>query len=115
MTADSRMDAWTDAFREAFCEDTRRTDWIVMNPPYSNPVDILKQAFLVSGMRMTFKLRLSFLEPLMNRVRWLTENPPHHILVLPCANYRRRMLFCRGLACVEQGTDAERKLSLIHI
>lgn len=71
---DSHMDASTDEFRENFCEDTRRPDWTVTSPPYSNPLGILKKALLIPQVGVAFKLRLSFLEPTKSRGRWLRQS-----------------------------------------
>lgn len=87
------MDASTDTFREAFSEETRRPDWIVTSPPYDNAFAILKQALRVSRVGVAFKLRLSFLEPTKTRGRWLRENPPDMIVVLPRATYRGRKCY----------------------
>lgn len=36
-TADSRMDASSEAFSKTFCEEERHADWIVTSPPYNEP------------------------------------------------------------------------------
>ena len=54
MTADSHMDASTDAFREAFRLECRRPNWIVTTPLYGNAFSILKQALLVAHAGVAF-------------------------------------------------------------
>ncbi|CAB1106959.1 unnamed protein product [Ectocarpus sp. CCAP 1310/34] len=41
-------------------------------------------------MGVAFKLRLTFLGPAKSRGRWLKDNPPDRIVMLPRATYRRR-------------------------
>ncbi|CAN0210642.1 unnamed protein product [Ectocarpus sp. 12 AP-2014] len=90
LVADTHLDASTDDFAEAYLEDTRRPDWVVTSPPYKNAFFILKQALRVGRVGVAFKLRLTFLEPVKSRGRWLKENPPDRIVMLPRARYRGR-------------------------
>lgn len=90
MIAGSHLDASSDAFRLAFSEDTRRPDWIVTSPPYSDVLGILKQALWISRVGVAFKLRLGFLEPTQSRGSWFRENPPDTVVVPPRATYRGR-------------------------
>lgn len=84
------MDATTDAFADFFADDSRRPEWVVSSPPYQHAFAILQQALCVGRVGVAFKLRLTFLEPTKTRGRWLRENPPHSIVVLPRAVYRGR-------------------------
>ncbi|CAN0158809.1 unnamed protein product, partial [Scytosiphon promiscuus] len=86
----NHMDAITDAFVEAFSKDPRRPDWIVSSPPYRHAFSILRQALRVGRVGVAFKLRLTFLEPTKTRGRWLRENPPDRVVMLPRATYRGR-------------------------
>ena len=90
MAADYHLDATTEAFAETFSQDEIRPDWIISSPPYKHAFTILRQALRVGRVGVAFKLRLTFLEPTKTRGRWLTENSPNSIVVLPRATYRGR-------------------------
>ncbi|CAN0080745.1 unnamed protein product, partial [Pylaiella littoralis] len=83
-------DVTTDTFHDFFSNDTHRPDWIVSSPPYSHASPILKQALRVGHVGVAFELRLGLLEPKKARGRWLAENPPDILVVLPRATYRGR-------------------------
>ena len=90
LMADYHLDATTDAFAATFGQQENCPDWIITSPPYKHAFTILKQALRIGRMRVAFKLRLAFLEPTKTRGRWLIENPPNSIVVLPRATYRGR-------------------------
>lgn len=59
-------------------------DWVVSNPPFSLAPKIvpIAQRYAVHGMAML--LRLSYLEPCLDRVDWLMNHDAHgRVLVLP--------------------------------
>lgn len=58
-------------------------DWIISNPPFSLAIEIVSQAVAASIWGTAMLLRLSFLEPTLDRGPWLAENPPDQIIVLP--------------------------------
>ncbi|CAM9912567.1 unnamed protein product, partial [Hapterophycus canaliculatus] len=87
---DCHYDAGSEEFRRAFTDESRRPDWIVTSPPYSDAFKILVQALRVARRGVAFKLRLTFLEPTKTRREWLKENPPTAIVMLPRAVYRGR-------------------------
>lgn len=65
-----------------------RYDWIVTNPPYTNPLPlaILQRAYENCRHGVALMLRLSFLEPTSHkfpRGPYLGEYPPHRMLVMP--------------------------------
>lgn len=91
--ADTHLDAASAEFATVFVEEGRRPDWIVTSPPYGNAFGILVQALRVAQVGVAFKLRLTFLEPTKTRGKWLKENPPSVMVVLPRATYRGR-IFC---------------------
>jgi hypothetical protein len=58
-----------------------RYDWIITNPPYNQAPAILPLAFQNCRVGMAMLLRLSYLEPCDNRVKWLAEHPPAKLIV----------------------------------
>tara|TARA_R110000824_G_scaffold32908_3_gene106098 strand:- start:10285 stop:10866 length:582 start_codon:yes stop_codon:yes gene_type:complete len=86
--ADSHWDAALDEMQVAI----GAVDWIVTNPPYTQPVcrDIVMQSVKHARVGVAMLLRLSFLEPTAKknpRGPWLKDNPPSRILVLPRHSY----------------------------
>jgi len=59
-------------------------DWVVTNPPFNLAFEILTR-ILSFDCKVAMILRISFLEPLKvdPRGRWLMNNPPDKLLVLP--------------------------------
>jgi len=60
-----------------------RPDWICTNPPFSEAMGILRQAWEHARCGVIFQLRLSFLEPTFERQEFLEKFPPDRLLVLP--------------------------------
>jgi hypothetical protein len=60
-----------------------KPDWTVTNPPFSQAINILYNAHHYSILGVAFLLRLTFLEPTKDRVRFLTEKPPNKLIILP--------------------------------
>jgi hypothetical protein len=58
-----------------------RYDWVITNPPYNQAPAILPLAFQNCRVGMAMLLRLSYLEPCDNRVKWLAEHPPAKLIV----------------------------------
>ena len=90
LPADGHMDAASVEFVEHFLEEGRRPEWFVTSPPYRNALTFVKNACRIATVGVAFKLRLSFLEPVVSRAQWLTENPPSTVVVLSRAMYRGR-------------------------
>ena len=84
------MDAASVEFVEHFLEEGRRPEWVVTSPPYRNAFAFLKNTCRITKVGVAFKLRLSFLEPVVSRAQWLMENPPSTVIVLSRAVYRGR-------------------------
>ncbi len=55
---------------------------VITNPPFNQAIEIV-QNFVQSGARSAFLLRLSFLEPTEARGKWLSDNPPRGLIILP--------------------------------
>lgn len=107
LLADSHMGAATEGFVEAFREDSWRPDWVVSSPPYKHAFAILKQALPVGRVGVAFKLRLTFLEPTKTRGRWLKDNPPHSVVMLPRATYRGRKCSSTEAWCVWENSPGQ--------
>lgn len=58
-------------------------DWTITNPPFNQAFRILCNAHYYSKVGVAFLLRLSFLEPTIERGEWLNKNPPNKLIVLP--------------------------------
>lgn len=58
-------------------------DWVITNPPFNCAFDILKNGMEFANEGVILLLRLSFLEPTLERGSWLQQNPPDKIIVLP--------------------------------
>ena len=58
-------------------------DWVVSNPPFSIAHEIVPLALEHARVGVAMLLRLSFLEPVKNRVAFLQAHPPTSITVLP--------------------------------
>ncbi|CAB1107694.1 unnamed protein product [Ectocarpus sp. CCAP 1310/34] len=91
LTADTHLDATSEEFTAMFSTEGQRPDWIVTSPPYGNAFSILVRALGVVRVGVAFKLRLSFLEPTKTRGKWLKDNPPSAVVVLPRATYCGRV------------------------
>ncbi|CAN0255934.1 unnamed protein product, partial [Ascophyllum nodosum] len=71
LSADGHMDAASAEFVEHFLEEGRRPEWFVTSPPYRNALTFVKNACRIATVGVAFKLRLSFLEPVVSRAQWL--------------------------------------------
>jgi hypothetical protein len=58
-------------------------DWIISNPPFVSAVGIAMKSLKHARIGVAMLLRLSFLEPTLDRQDWLSENPPDELIVLP--------------------------------
>ena len=58
-------------------------DWIITNPPFSVAYNILTRAVDLAQQGVAFLLRLSFLEPTIEREEFLCEHPPSQLIILP--------------------------------
>lgn len=69
--------------------DEVNPDWVVTNPPYDNTIlhDIVKNSLQAAYTGVAMLLRLSFLEPTMEKGKteesWLIRNPPDLQIVTP--------------------------------
>jgi hypothetical protein len=75
--ADRCMDASKD-----FLWMSEPCDWVISNPPFNKASSIVKHAFHYATCGVAFLLRLTFLEPCLNRAEFLVNHPPS-ILVMP--------------------------------
>lgn len=64
-------------------------DWTITNPPFSHAMPILKNAFHHSRLGVILLLRLSFMEPTIERGDWLVEHPPQFQFILPRWSYKQ--------------------------
>ncbi len=58
-------------------------DYTITNPPFYAAPQIVKLAYKNSDKGVFMLLRLSFLEPCLNRAEFLKDHPPTSIIVLP--------------------------------
>jgi hypothetical protein len=58
-------------------------DWIVTNPPFNLAPEIVPLAYEHAAIGVAMLLRLSFLEPCLNRSEFLIKHPPTKLIVLP--------------------------------
>ena len=79
ITADFHLDARLPESWEVF----GLVDWVVTNPPFDVAFDILKLAHQHTVKGIALLLRLSFLEPVIERAVWLAGNPPQREYILP--------------------------------
>jgi hypothetical protein len=63
-------------------------DWIISNPPFSKAPLITQHAYHYAEYGVAFLLRLTFLEPCLNRAKFLVNHPPS-ILVMPRYSFTR--------------------------
>jgi hypothetical protein len=61
----------------------QQCDWVVSNPPFNVASQIIPLAFEYAKVGIAMLLRLSYLEPCMDRDRWLRDHPPSKLIVLP--------------------------------
>lgn len=57
--------------------------WLVTNPPFNRAAEIVPLAYRRASCGIAMLLRLSYLEPCMNRDLWLRDHPPTKLIVLP--------------------------------
>ena len=62
---------------------TEKPDWIVTNPPFCHAPGMVPLAYANSSVGIAMLLRLSFLEPCLNRAEFLVNHPPTQLIVLP--------------------------------
>lgn len=55
---------------------------VITNPPFNQAIEIVSN-FVNQGVKAAFLLRLSFLEPTEARGKWLSDNPPRGLIILP--------------------------------
>jgi hypothetical protein len=66
----------------------KEPDWIITNPPFSDAYTILRNMeYWLPNATIAFLLRLTFLEPTIERAEFLKANPPHELLVLPRTSF----------------------------
>jgi len=58
-------------------------DWIVTNPPFCHAPGLVPLAYEHVNVGIAMLLRLSFLEPCLNRSEFLTKHPPTKLIILP--------------------------------
>lgn len=71
--------------------DEVQPDWVVTNPPYDSKLlpEIVKNALESARIGVAMLVRLSFLEPTMERDAWLPDNEPDLIIVTPRFSFTR--------------------------
>lgn len=74
--------------------DACTPDWVVTNPPYDKDLlpDIIKNSLMSARVGVSMLLRLSFLEPTLERGGvdpWLCDNPPDCTIVTPRYSFTR--------------------------
>jgi len=87
LPASSHMDATS----AQFWDTAEQPDWVVGSPPYGNAVTIVQHALSTAKVGVAFKLRLTFLEPCLDRAPLLERSPPAGIIVLPRVTYRKQI------------------------
>ncbi|MFM6725528.1 MAG: hypothetical protein ACKPJF_13965, partial [Dolichospermum sp.] len=65
------------------------TDWIITNPPFNAALPILQNSLNHARLGVVFFLRLSFIEPTLERGQWLFENPRYLDLIYPRFKFRK--------------------------
>ena len=69
--------------REQDVWETVEPDWTVSNPPFTDALPIVENAICYSKIGVAMLLRLTFLEPTLDRTQFLTTTPPNKLIVLP--------------------------------
>jgi len=80
---DPKMEAYGNLDATEDVAWTLKTDFCITNPPFNQAYQIVRQAVKHSREGVAMLLRLSFLEPTIERGPWLAANPPDKLLVLP--------------------------------
>ena len=57
--------------------------WVISNPPFNQAAQIIPLAYNYASVGIAMLLRLSFLEPCLDRDLWLAAHPPTKLIVLP--------------------------------
>lgn len=68
-------------------EYDRESCWVVTNPPFKVAHEILVN-HRRQGFRCAFYLRLTYLEPTLDRWEWLASHPPDGVIILERTNYK---------------------------
>jgi hypothetical protein len=58
-------------------------DWVISNPPFNRQLEIVPLALKNSLIGTAMLLRLSYLEPCLNRCQLHADYPPKRVIVLP--------------------------------
>lgn len=81
-TADTHLDAGSDAFWGEPGLERSRPDWVISNPPFSQAVHIIPRAYEAAKVGIAMLLRITWLEPCDDRKVWLASHPPTWQLVM---------------------------------
>ncbi len=73
---------WPHGFDMTQPENWLLRDWTITNPPFNKATPILQNAYEHSRIGVAFLLRLSYLEPCVDRARWLQLHPPTRVIIL---------------------------------
>ena len=57
--------------------------WTITNPLFNLASQIVPKAYAASSVGVAFLLRLSYLEPCVDRGNWLAQHPPNKLIIMP--------------------------------
>lgn len=78
---DFYLDAKSNILYESVKAKYGSIDWVITNPPFSEAYHIARTALPYVSYGMILLLRLTWLEPTLERGAWLITNPPTRLLV----------------------------------
>ncbi|MFM6728271.1 MAG: hypothetical protein ACKPJF_28250 [Dolichospermum sp.] len=78
-----------DAADPKSCDNFPETDWILTKPRFNAAFPIIQISLHHARLGVVFFLRLSFVEPTLERGQWLFENQCYRSLIYPIGKFRR--------------------------
>ena len=98
LQADTHLDSSTDQFVNAWQAASSNTvvDYVITSPPYQSAVQYARNALKLARKAVCLKLRLSFLEPCLDRDAFLREFPID--LVIPMRRTTDAPLYKKGFS-----------------
>jgi hypothetical protein len=107
-------DSYYDAAQSLSWLEIGGFDWVISNPPFNRAKEILPLALANCNIGIAMLLRLSYLEPCLNRIQWLQANPPKRVIVLPRISFTGDGRTDRVTACwVIWGNVEARPLEIV--